>query len=135
MQKPDAVAQTHNLLGFILVIILALHAVVILGVGFFMQPPKARPAKRIDITLSSFSEQQKVIDADYLAETNQSFSGIRSKKQELTTDRMPVVNSHTNDNEPQLRMLESPLYPLTSVRLPGKQATGHKLLTHRRSTN
>ena len=103
MQKIDAIEKTHSRLSFILIIILCLHTVVILGVGFFIAPPQARPAKRIDITLSNFSEKTSPVDADYLAASNQSASGILSNKQELTTNKMPLLAHPFAQNDPQIQ--------------------------------
>ena len=89
----DPAAKTHSRLGFMLVMTFLLHVAVILGLGFALDPPQAKPLKRIDITLSHYHEDQAPLDADFLAQTNQSASGTESTKKELTTTQLAEVNS------------------------------------------
>ncbi len=89
----DPAAKTHSRLGFMLVMTFSLHVAVILGLGFVLDPPTAKPAKRIDITLSHYNENKPVLDADFLAQSNQSASGTESSKKEMTTTQLAEINS------------------------------------------
>ena len=95
MLHHDPAAKTHNRLGFTLSMAIALHTAVILGVGFALNVPKAPSATRMDITLSNYATDKKILDADYVAQTNQEASGSESNKVELTTTEVAPVNSST----------------------------------------
>jgi protein TonB len=105
MFSPDPAARTHSRLGFMLVMAFALHVAVILGLGFALDVPKAKPAKRIDITLSHYNEEEPVLDADFLAQNNQSASGIESVKKEMTTTQIAQID-HQNDNQVQQQKIK-----------------------------
>lgn len=89
----DPAAKTHDRLGFILVMAVALHIAIILGVGFAMTIPTAPSATRLDITLSNYATEKKVDKADYLAQTNQEASGSEAAKAELSTTQIAPLNS------------------------------------------
>lgn len=89
----DPAAKTHDRFGFTLTIAIALHVAVILGVGFSMVIPKAPSATRMDITLSHYATEKTIVDADFLAQTNQEASGSESHKAELTTTDLAPINS------------------------------------------
>jgi protein TonB len=72
---------------------IALHAAVILGVGFILALPKGPSSTRMDITLSHYKSDKKIYDADYVAQTNQEASGSESQKKELTTTELAPINS------------------------------------------
>lgn len=93
MLHHDPAAKTHDRFGFTATMAVAFHAAIILGVGFVLQPPSAPSATTMDITLSNYSTDQEVIDADFLAQTNQEASGSISDKKELTTDQLAPINS------------------------------------------
>ena len=102
----DPAAKTHDRLGFTLTIAIALHVAVILGVGFAMTIPKAPNATRMDITLSHHASDKAVLDADFLAQTNQEASGTESDKAELTTTDLAPINSP--EPQPILMAVETP---------------------------
>lgn len=89
----DPAAKTHDRFGFTLTIAIALHVAVILGVGFALSIPKAPTATRMDITLSHYSTNKTILDADFVAQTNQEASGSESQKAELTTSELAPINS------------------------------------------
>ncbi len=95
MLEHDPAAKTHNRLGFTLSMAVALHVTIILGVGFALQTPSAPPATRLDITLSNHKTEKNIVDADYVAQTNQEASGSVSAKKELTTNEIADINSAT----------------------------------------
>ncbi|MCY4045872.1 MAG: energy transducer TonB [Cellvibrionales bacterium] len=105
MFSPDPAAKTHSRLGFMLVMTFALHVAVILGLGFALDVPKAKPAKRIDITLSHYNQDEPVLDADFLAQSNQAASGIESVKKEMTTTQIAEID-HQNDNQVQQQKIK-----------------------------
>lgn len=98
MLQHDPAAKTHSRLGFTLTMAIALHVAVVLGVGFALQVPKAPSATRMDITLSNYKTDQEVLDADFVAQTNQDASGSISDKKELTVTQRAEINSSTINN-------------------------------------
>jgi len=68
-------------LSLTLFVSLALHALVILGVGFAWTPPTAEnPPPMIDITLAQNPQKQAPKDYDFLAEANQEGGGTSEKR-------------------------------------------------------
>lgn len=103
----DPAAKTHDRIGFTLTMAIALHVAVVLGVGFAMTVPKAPSATRMDITLSSHATDKTIVDADFVAQTNQEASGSESSKAELSTNFLAPINSsqpqpvHVADQTPR----------------------------------
>lgn len=89
----DPAAKTHDRIGFTLTMAIALHVAVVLGVGFAMVVPKAPSTTRMDITLSNHATDKTIVDADFVAQTNQEASGSESIKAELSTDHIAPINS------------------------------------------
>ncbi|NRB37792.1 MAG: energy transducer TonB [Pseudomonadales bacterium] len=105
MLQHDPAAKTHSRLGFTLTMAIALHVAVVLGVGFAMQIPTAPSSTRMDITLSNYKTDKEVLDADFVAQTNQEASGSESVKKELTTTEFAEINSATiNKVQPIIEM-------------------------------
>lgn len=75
--------QRHDLLGFTLLLALALHAVIILGVTFDKET-RERAAATLEITLAQY-KSEKISRADFLAQHNQEGSGTLDEKALLTT--------------------------------------------------
>lgn len=92
MLNHDPAAKTHDRIGFTLSMAIAFHVAVLLGMGFMMQLPNAVSAKRMDITLSNYSTDKPVLDADYAAQSSQEASGSESHKKELRTTQLAPVN-------------------------------------------
>ncbi|HEY3700190.1 MAG TPA: energy transducer TonB [Spongiibacteraceae bacterium] len=76
--------QRHDLLGFTLLLALALHAVFILGVTFNREE-RNRAAAKLEITLAQYKSDKAPKRADFLAQHNQEGSGTLSEKALLTT--------------------------------------------------
>lgn len=95
MLQHDPAAKTHSRLGFTLTMAIALHVAVILGVGFALQVPTAPSTTRMDITLSNYKTDKEILDADFVAQTNQEASGSESTKKEMTTTEFAEMNSAT----------------------------------------
>jgi periplasmic protein TonB len=76
--------QRHDLLGFTLLLALALHAVIILGITFDKET-RDRAAATLEITLAQYKSDKAPQRADYLAQHNQEGSGTLKEKALLTT--------------------------------------------------
>lgn len=76
--------QRHDLLGFTLLLALALHAVIILGVTFDKET-RERAAATLEITLAQYKSDKSPKRADFLAQHNQEGSGTLDEKALLTT--------------------------------------------------
>lgn len=102
----DPAAKTHDRLGFILTMAIALHIAVILGVGFALVVPKAPIATRMDITLSHYASDKQIDDADFLAQSNQEASGTEKEAKELSTTHLAPIN--TNLSQDVNTLIETP---------------------------
>ncbi|MGB1761817.1 energy transducer TonB [Alloalcanivorax xenomutans] len=71
-------------LGFTLFMALAVHGLVLFGVGFAPEQPRAAP-RTLDVTLATHSSDQAPDEADFIAQANQEGAGDEEEKQELTT--------------------------------------------------
>ncbi|WP_369600769.1 energy transducer TonB [Hahella sp. SMD15-11] len=79
-----ATVSAKDRMAFALFLAAAVHAVLVLGIGFDPEPPK--PASQtIEITLAQYEDETPPEDADYLAQSNQKGSGELEEKQVLTT--------------------------------------------------
>jgi protein TonB len=76
--------RSNDLLGFTLLLALALHAAVILGVSFTREDHE-RAAPKLEITLAQYQSKNAPQRADYLAQHNQEGSGTLAEKALLTT--------------------------------------------------
>ena len=73
-------------LGFALFLAIAIHAIVIFGIGFaFMQRSAAPPS--LEVTLAQRPTDQKNDDASLLAQANQLGSGELLERKDITTDK------------------------------------------------
>ncbi|QSP95406.1 energy transducer TonB [Marinobacter salinisoli] len=70
--------------SFTLFVALAVHAMIVLGISFAPEDPKAS-AQTMEITLSQFDDEEPPEDADFLAQTSQKGSGTEDEVKELTT--------------------------------------------------
>lgn len=78
-ELPSAGVQPSDRLGFTLFLAAALHAALILGLGFTLAEP-SQISKTLEITLSTFKSQEKPKEADFLAQDNQQGSGTLEHK-------------------------------------------------------
>ncbi|HET8710707.1 MAG TPA: energy transducer TonB [Spongiibacteraceae bacterium] len=76
--------QRHDLFGFSLLLALALHAVIILGVTF-QHNNRDRSATTLEITLAQYKSDKAPQRADFLAQHNQEGSGTLKERALLTT--------------------------------------------------
>ena len=77
-------------LGFSLFVAIAIHALVIFGIGFQLYRQQA-PTPTLEITLAQHRTEEAPEHADFLAQQNQQGSGDRLETHELTTDRPPEI--------------------------------------------
>lgn len=81
-------ASSLDRFGFTLFMAVALHAMVVLGVGFD-STPSSQPVRTLEITLSQYQSNKIPDEADYIAPTNQVGSGTEEKK------HLPAVRQYS----------------------------------------
>jgi protein TonB len=80
-------------LGFTLFLATALHAALILGLGFGLSEPN-QISKTLEITLSTFKSEEKPKQADFLAQEHQQGSGtLEHKAAPTTTEQAPFQDT------------------------------------------
>ena len=82
MAAPQVTAGDR--LGFTLFLALAVHGVLLFGVGFAPEQPRAAP-NSLDVTLAMHRADDAPEEADFIAQANQIGSGTEEDKSELTT--------------------------------------------------
>ena len=82
MAAPQVTAGDR--LGFTLFLALAVHGVLLFGVGFAPEQPRAAP-NSLDVTLAMHRADDAPEEADFIAQANQVGSGTEEEKSELTT--------------------------------------------------
>lgn len=76
---PSPSVKPADRLGFTLFMATALHAALILGLGFTLAEP-GQISKTLEVTLSTFKSEEKPKDADFIAQDNQQGSGTLEHK-------------------------------------------------------
>lgn len=90
--------------GFSLFLAVAVHALVIFGLGFKLhQQQQASPT--IEVTLAQHHIEETPDEIDFLAQHNQQGSGDQTEAHELTTDRQAEIN------DTQLKQVGTPYQP------------------------
>ena len=90
---PAAGVRPADRLGFTLFLAAALHAALILGLGFSLAEP-SQISKTLEITLSPFKSEEKPKEADFLAQDNQQGSGtLEHKAAPKTTEQAPFQDT------------------------------------------
>ena len=82
MAAPQVTAGDR--LGFTLFLALAVHGVLLFGVGFAPEEPRAAP-NSLDVTLAMHRADHAPDEAHFIAQANQVASGTEEDKSELTT--------------------------------------------------
>ncbi|WP_345198483.1 TonB family protein [Kistimonas scapharcae] len=95
MAQATAPVTTADRLSFTLLLAVALHALIILGVGFTLHD-NPEPAKTIEVTLASFQSEKAPEKADYLAQVNQEGSGSLEEAARPSSDQLQAP---VQDNE------------------------------------
>ncbi|ASK35872.1 energy transducer TonB [Alcanivorax sp. N3-2A] len=78
-------------LGFTLFLALAVHGVLLFGVGFMPEPRRAAP-HTLEVTLAAHRSEQRPDQADFIAQANQQGAGDQDKKRELTTPEQALFS-------------------------------------------
>ena len=97
--------DTADRLSVTLFVALALHALLILGVTFSIDPPD-KVAPTLNITLATHKSQAAPENADYLAQFNQEASGTLEKAEQLTSEQQAQISDteiRDINPQPQLR--------------------------------
>lgn len=81
-----AAVTSRDRLSFTLFLAAALHAALILGVGF-SSSVNVESSPTIEITLAQFSDPDEPEDAEFAAQANQQGSGTEAELLEMTTDQ------------------------------------------------
>lgn len=84
MAEPSTPATPADRLSFTLFLAIALHATLILGLGFAPEKP-AEPARSVDVTIAQHQSDETPEEADFIAQADQKGSGEADEKKELTT--------------------------------------------------
>lgn len=78
--------DTGDRLSFTFFLAIAIHALVLLGIGFKL-PTQSNTSQTIEITLATHKAARAPEDADFLAQHNQEASGTIDKAKQLTTEK------------------------------------------------
>lgn len=87
MAQTNAPVSPADRLSFTFFLAVALHATVILGLGFAPEPP-AEPSRSVDVTIAHHKSENKPEDTDFIAQANQKGSGDERERKELTTTHL-----------------------------------------------
>lgn len=101
MNAPEQhIRLAEDRLAFAVCFALALHAALILGLGFGNEAP-AQKASRLDVVLVTQPDQNRQTEADFLAQLDQAGSGTERDKRELTesaiVEALPIENSEHSE--------------------------------------
>lgn len=77
--------------GFSLFLAIAVHALLIFGLGFKLHQDK-QAAPTLEITLAQHQTESEPDNADFLAQANQQGSGNKNDRNEITTDRQADIH-------------------------------------------
>ena len=95
-----AAVDTGDRLSFTVFLALALHALLLLGVSFSIEP-RGTAAPTLQITLASHRADKAPETADFLAQHNQEASGTLDEARELTTEApSPFADTQIRDINP-----------------------------------
>ncbi|MBU3059146.1 energy transducer TonB [Pseudomonas indica] len=114
-------------LGFTLFLAAAIHAALILGLGFTFAEP-SQVSKSLEVTLSTFKSEEKPKDADFIAQDNQQGSGtLEHKAAPKTTEQAMFQDSEIKrvtppTAPPQMQPKETPKAAV-ATRAPQPQKT------------
>lgn len=78
--------DTGDRLSFTFFLAIAIHALVLLGIGFKL-PTQSNTSQTIEITLATHKAARAPEDADFLAQHNQEASGTIDQAKQLTTEK------------------------------------------------
>ncbi|MCW8886084.1 MAG: energy transducer TonB, partial [Motiliproteus sp.] len=101
----DAKVTPVDRLGFTLFVAVAVHAILLLGIGFTEEKAPAL-AHTLEVTLAQFESEKAPEKADFIAQKNQVGSGEADKKARPTTTERALFQ--TNESK-QLAAQSQPL--------------------------
>lgn len=84
LSAPAALAASNDRLGFALCLALAVHALVIFGIGFTVPKPVRQPPQ-LEVTLAKYREDQAPRQADFIARHHQQGSGTLDEAANLAS--------------------------------------------------
>ena len=90
-------AKPSERLSFTIFLAIAVHAIIIFGIGFSKSPPH-KLAPTLNITLANYKSRKEPDKADFLAQYNQEASGVADDVRELSTPEHAEL-SDTRINE------------------------------------
>ena len=93
--QAQQVNSSSDQVGFALFLAIAVHALIIFGIGFSVAISNSPPT--LEVALSLHQSQQAPEQADFLAQHNQQGSGDQAEKSQVTTDRiaeLPAPTTH-----------------------------------------
>ncbi|HCE41794.1 MAG: energy transducer TonB [Alcanivorax sp.] len=106
MAAPQVTAADR--LGFTLFLALAVHGLVLFGLNFAPEKPRAAP-NSLEVTLAMHRADDAPEEADFIAQTNQAGAGTEAEKRELTTtEAAPFSDPDTRDVQLQPRTAREP---------------------------
>jgi protein TonB len=88
IKEPLSNAASSDRLSFTIFLAIAIHGLLIFGLGFESSKPK-ESAPSVTVTLATRSSTEKPKQADFMAQSNQLGSGTESEAKEITTDVIP----------------------------------------------
>jgi len=103
--EQTAPATEKEQLGFAVFLALAVHVLIIFGIGFSIVLSEA-PPPTLEVTLAQHQSKSAPEDADYLAQADQQGSGQEAEKSEITTDflaALPAPDIRDNISTPALQ--------------------------------
>ncbi|MGY0218540.1 energy transducer TonB [Endozoicomonadaceae bacterium StTr2] len=109
-------------LGFAVFLALAVHGMVLLGLGFKL-PDHAKPEKTLEITLATYKSEKAPDNADYLAQINQQGSGTLDEKARPSSDQQ----AEFQDN----KINEVNIEPQQAAQPEQKSLTANKVTTQK----
>ena len=107
--------------GFTLFMAVAVHAILLLGIGFSTADYKP-PRKTLDITLARFETTEAPREADFLAQANQLGSGTSDEKRAPSTLEEAPFHSNELQKQAMQQSLPSPAKPATVAPQPVPEA-------------
>ncbi|GLQ30567.1 energy transducer TonB [Litoribrevibacter albus] len=99
--------SSSDRLGFTVFMAIALHLIVIMGIGFEALKTTNKPTT-IEVTLAKFEHHKEPDDADFLAQMNQLGSGqpIEKAQQLTTTEQAKIQAPKVNKTSPTMEALQ-----------------------------
>jgi protein TonB len=93
IELKKAPVNENDRLGFTFVMALALHGLIIFGLGFDALLPDAS-AKLLEVTLTQFKNDDEPDQADFIAQHNQQGSGTLEENAQITTDYKSIYQDN-----------------------------------------